>query len=276
MAENSFMTAPGAGVSNIEETGLTNGKRLVFVAGLHRSGTSLVYRCLSDHSRISGFKDTGVPEDEGQHLQSVYKPAAAFGGAGSFGFNDASFMDEHSPLVSSANAHQLLEEWGRHWDMSKPYLAEKSPPNLVRTRFLQALFPDCHFIVILRHPIAVGYATQKWRPRGTLIGNLIEHWLVCHERFERDRPYLRNVHVLKYEDFMANPQSQFDAICGFLGIGSEPLRREIRPEISDRYFGKWRKRRGNLATRWYTNQLIRNFERRVAQFGYSLIDGFDS
>ena len=47
---------------------------LVFVGGLHRSGTSLVHRCLASHPAVSGFSDTGVPEDEGQHLQTVYPP----------------------------------------------------------------------------------------------------------------------------------------------------------------------------------------------------------
>ena len=44
----------------------------VFVGGLHRSGTSLLARSLEAHPSVSGFRDTGVPEDEGQHLQSVY------------------------------------------------------------------------------------------------------------------------------------------------------------------------------------------------------------
>src|SRR4051812_31203825 len=55
-------------------------QRLVFVGGLHRSGTSLVHRCLADHPRASGFRNTGVWEDEGQHLQTVYRPAGSHGG----------------------------------------------------------------------------------------------------------------------------------------------------------------------------------------------------
>ena len=45
----------------------------VFVNGLHRSGTSILYRLLSAQLNFSGFSETGVPEDEGQHLQTVYK-----------------------------------------------------------------------------------------------------------------------------------------------------------------------------------------------------------
>ena len=37
------------------------GQRMVFVCGLHRSGTSVVHRCLREHPEVSGFSDTGVP-----------------------------------------------------------------------------------------------------------------------------------------------------------------------------------------------------------------------
>ena len=60
-------------------------RRLLFVGGLHRSGTSLVHRCLTRHPEVTGFSDTGVPEDEGQHLQTLYAPAYAHGGPGRFG-----------------------------------------------------------------------------------------------------------------------------------------------------------------------------------------------
>ena len=49
--------------------------RLVFVGGLHRSGTTPLTRCLAAHAQISGFAHTGVEEDEGQHLQTVHPPA---------------------------------------------------------------------------------------------------------------------------------------------------------------------------------------------------------
>jgi hypothetical protein len=49
------------------------------------------------------------------------------------------------------------------------------------------------------------------------IRRLIEHWLVCHEQFERDRPFLQHVHVLRYEDFVARPQDPLKARHSFLG-----------------------------------------------------------
>jgi hypothetical protein len=246
------------------------GERLVFLGGMHRSGTSLLHRCLSDHPDISGFHDTGVPEDEGQHLQSVYLPAAAYGGPGRFAYDPKAFLDEHSPLVTADNALQILREWARYWDMSRRLLLEKSPPNLVRSRFLQALFPGCRFVMVLRHPVAVAYATQKWTP-GDLVGRLIEHWLLCHEAFERDRPLLQHVHVLRYEDFVKNPQTELDAIHRFLGVPSQPLQRQVEEDVNSRYLKKWRGRSSSWLTRPYVRHVVGKYEDRVRRFGYSLM-----
>ena len=85
-------------------------QQLLFVAGLHRSGTSLLHGILAEHPDISGFADTGVPEDEGQHLQSVFQPAKRYGGPGKFAFQPESALDESSPLISDANRDKLLAQ----------------------------------------------------------------------------------------------------------------------------------------------------------------------
>jgi hypothetical protein len=102
---------------------------VLFIGGVHRSGTSLLHHILRAHSDISGFANTGVSMDEGQHLQSIYPTARAYGGPGRFGFDPRSFMDENHPLATCGNAAALAAEWGRHWDFGKQLLIEKSPPN---------------------------------------------------------------------------------------------------------------------------------------------------
>ena len=71
--------------------------RLVFVGGLHRSGTTPLTRCLAAHSQISGFEGTGVEEDEGQHLQTVHPPARAHADHGRFALSAAAHLTETSP-----------------------------------------------------------------------------------------------------------------------------------------------------------------------------------
>jgi len=81
--------------------------RFVFLAGLHRSGTTLLARLLAAHPEVSGFSDTGVPADEGQLLQTVYPAAKVWGGPGRFGFAPDAFssraisMTDATPDASS-------------------------------------------------------------------------------------------------------------------------------------------------------------------------------
>jgi hypothetical protein len=242
--------------------------KFIFIAGLHRSGTSLLFECLRAHPQVSGFRNTGVPEDEGQFLQSVYSPANVYGGPGRFGFHPQSYLDETSSLASPQTAERLFYEWGKFWDMEKPFLLEKSPPNLLRTRFLQALYPEAYFIVLVRHPIAVSYATKKWSH--TTLDSLLRHWLVCHEQFDADRTHLRNLLVLNYERFVAAPQETLNAVCAFLGIDETPLTRAVDPSGNDRYFMAWETMRRRTLTRLYTGYAALQYEQRLRPFGYSL------
>ncbi len=70
----------------------------IFIIGLHRSGTTALAEILSSHDLISGFKNTNVPKDEGQHLQTVYPTGKMQGGPGKFGFNNESYLNESSKL----------------------------------------------------------------------------------------------------------------------------------------------------------------------------------
>jgi hypothetical protein len=212
-------------------------ERLLFVGGLHRSGTSLLHRLLADHPEISAFAETGAPEDEGQHLQSVFPPAKAHGGPGRFGFAPASYLTERSPLVSTANAERLLSDWMPYWDLSRPVLVEKSPPNIVRARFLQALFPRAAFVFLVRHPACAALATQKWSK--TSVVELILHWLLVHGRLLSDLAHIRCYALLRYEDVVADPGEATARLFDFVGLPPH----EVGRPVEDRnrpYLRRWR------------------------------------
>ena len=234
----------------------------VFFSGLHRSGTSLLHRILREHPDTSGFSNTRVSEDEGQLLQSVIPPAWVFGGPGRFGFNRESHMDESHPLATPASGAKLFRQWSRHWDLSKRYLVEKSPPNLVRTRFIQSVFPHSSFITTIRHPIPVSLSTlRRWNPSS--LESLLEHWLVCHRRFFSDLPHLERIHVLRYEELAAEPRQTITAIQHFLGLEAAEFEEAVDPTANTRYFEQW----DSLPDR---EALIDRFEHQFEPFGYSL------
>jgi hypothetical protein len=244
--------------------------RFVFLAGLHRSGTTLLARLLAAHPEISGFSDTGVPADEGQHLQTVYPPAAVYGGPGRFGFAPKSHLTESSPLVSQESARRIFEEWSPHWDLSRPVLLEKSPPNLLKTRFLQALYPDAAFVVIVRHPIPVSVPTAKWR--GTRrYDRLFEHWLRSHALFEADREHLERVHVLTYEQLVCDPDGVLRGIFEFLELDPIAPSEPVEAGANEKYFRQWQELKRDVRMRAYLDLVSLRYERRVRRYGYSLL-----
>ncbi len=241
----------------------------LFVCGLHRSGTSLVHRCLARHPEVFGFHDTGMPEDEGQHLQTVYPPAYRHGGPGRFGFDPASHLTEESPLVTDANRARLIEEWGSHCSGGGGLFVEKSPPNLVRTRFLQAMFPRASFLVVVRHPAAVAGATQKWSH--TPSTSLVHHWVACHTTLRADAPQLERVRVVRYEEMVADPDASLAAIYDWLGLAPQASGEPVRADVNARYFARWRSR-ARLAGRLDRKLAARRYEGDVRSWGYSLRD----
>lgn len=242
---------------------MTAAQHHLFIGGLHRSGTSLLHRLLRAHPDISGFTDTGVQEDEGQHLQSVFPVGMAFGGPGRFGFDPRAAMDENHPLATPDNAATLAAEWGRHWDLTKPVLVEKTPLNLIRMRFLQALFPDARFILLLRHPVVVAFAT--WKFTGLAVADLIEHNLRVYERAFADMPMLRHVHVVHYEHLVAEPRQALDGVWRFAGVGDFPVVEVPALGSNAVYWGQWLSEREHIVVDARTGD-------RCRAIGYTLDD----
>lgn len=286
------MSIPTSVLDVVKLLVIDTGHKFLFIGGLHRSGTSLLHRCITDHPEVSGFSETGAPKNEGQHLQDVYPPAPTFGGPGIFGFDSSSYLDEDSQLANKENAEELFAQWSKHWDLSKPILVEKSPPNLVRARFLQALFPETHFVMIVRHPIAVSYATRKWTDllgylSRRIVGRelrpylptirlpiwlLIKHWVVCHERSKKDSEKIRSLLTVKYENLVEDTICTFEKIWKFIGVEPFDLNREVKCKLNRKYLYKWRKltRRRDAVGNFYSGYVFREYEDRVRKFGYSL------
>ena len=277
--------------------------RFIFVGGLHRSGTWLLTRCMEAHpqiSRLAQFDANGAKGEftsyEGQYLQTVYPTEIYFGGTGRFGFYTEAHLTEESPLVTEENRAKLSSEWSHHWDTSKPLLLEKTPSNIIRSRFLQAMFPSSQFIFIMRHPVAVALAQQKWS--GTSIMSLIEHWLVCYEMLIKDTKYLKDFIFVRYEHFVKQPQEETDRIYSFLGLDSVRHTQTVRSDGNEKYFRTWEQachvetKTKSLSRRFIdllipfatlhgypitileneVKMIIQRYESRANAFGYSLED----
>jgi len=246
---------------------------MVFLGGLHRSGTSLAFRLLRSHPLVSGFSGTGTSEDEGQHLQTVYQPATAFGGEGRFGFHSGAHLVELPPRRAQVDAETLYAQWSRYWDLRCPVLIEKSPPNLIRMRYLQSMFPHAHFVVITRHPLEVALAQRK-RTRRQPLWSLLRHWFACHDTFSADAPKIDRLLVLRYEALLSAPQQTLDQLLRFVGLppASDAVASEVSTEPSGRYRAEWERLVSRPWYRPYGELLVRRFEDDARRYGYGMRD----
>ena len=233
-------------------------KKYIFICGLHRSGTSTLTKMIGTSKSISIHTNTNVPENEGQHIKSVYDRALKHGGAGSFGFDKNYHYTEESYLLNAENNDKILNEWSKYWDLNKSILVEKSPPNIIHTRYLQEIVPNSFFIIILRHPFVVALATNKWNNQS--LDKHIEHWLHVHEILYNDLKKIKNYLIFKYEEL--NIDTFENKINNFL---EEKLSLSIDSKIINSMKVSNKKYFENIIPEHIKNK----YENKISNFGYT-------
>lgn len=161
--------------------------------------------------------------------------AANAKGLGAYGFNPHHHLTEEDASVRSRT--MLMNEWGYLWNLTRPVLLEKSPPNMIISTFLQEIFSTgdplpyannpqasgsnggsnsggsdsstssgttrAKFLFISRHPIANALALAK-----AVAGSLgadglpdmfkqVLHWVVSHETMREDMERLEDARVIR-------------------------------------------------------------------------------
>ncbi|QVL47841.1 MAG: sulfotransferase [Thiocapsa sp.] len=200
----------------------------LFILGLNNSGTTLLTRVLEQHPMIRSLPH------EGQWLTPALPHPPTFGAARTWSSRADIFhwieTDDPSP------ARRIRYDWAHYYPDRPGILLEKSPPNTLRSRWLEANFSPSRFIGIVRHPYALCEGAQ--RRLGVPVDETARHWRNGTGILLDDAEHLRHVVLMRYEDLTAHPAPLLRRLEAFLDVPPASLDETVLGDIKASYIRK--------------------------------------
>ncbi len=199
----------------------------VFVVGIWRSGTSLLYALLNQHPDISLMYESDLlllsPMFAAGKAKADWKQRWDFWNVGLSRHQlDPKHLPDQVPDVAAAMRAVCHEYAGAGiWGC-------KSPSYYDRLDLLSRLFPDARFIIIWRHPADTCRSIIRASKRTSFFGKtgMAKRALLGNREMKRGCDLLLSrgcqVHQLQYEELVAEPVAHMEAICDFLRIPFDP------------------------------------------------------
>ncbi len=190
-------------------------EKWVFIVGCSNSGTSILHDIIAQHPSV------GSLPTEGQFLTSQLLTPADVDLGRVWAIEPERFRLTESD-GQDIRVDLLKRQWAGHFnDAKRPLLLEKSPPNAIRTRWLQAHFENAHFVGIVRDGYAVAEGIRRRAQRSLEVA--ATHWAKSNELMVRDFEQLERKMLIRYEELTADPDSIAQDVLGFLGLSLDGL-----------------------------------------------------
>ncbi|MCY4087367.1 MAG: sulfotransferase [Actinomycetia bacterium] len=191
----------------------------LFVLGLNNSGTSILAHVLETHPLIRSLPA------EGQALTRALPTGAELGVRRNWTarLDDFHWTGESAPEA----ARRARYDWAFYLDRRPGIVLEKSPPNSVRSRWLQAFFAPSRFLAIVRHPYAVCEGMR--RRGGFALEDAARHWARGNGTMLADARELDRFRLVTYEEFCAEPHRVLAGVEAFLEL-EQPIDRAALDE----------------------------------------------
>ena len=159
----------------------------MFVVGAPRSGTTWLQLLLAQHPGIATSQETHLFERYLAHFDTVWRREVTLDVEREIGLR---------PLLTDAEFHALCREFaagvlehvggpppppGEEAGFAGRVVVEKTPGHVLSAGFIHALFPEAHFVHVIRDPRAVvssllragrGWG-KRWAPRGPATANRV-------------------------------------------------------------------------------------------------------
>ena len=191
----------------------------ICIAGMHRSGTSMIARLLQACGLFLGpEEELGFDSNDGEpHFENVRFVAlndeilSRLGGSWN---NPPEFVTgwEKMPEIEAlvVQGKKLTKRLRGQY-----YWGWKDPRNSLTLRFWQLIIPDLGVVICLRNPLEVARSLRK---RGDLIGiPLFQLWLTYYrELLSATSPQQRV--VTHYESYFQDPTTELQRVLNLIGM----------------------------------------------------------
>ena len=205
-------------------------ERLIFIIGAPRSGTTLLQRMLGSHSQIYthpephlltplaylGYYDTveRAPFDHVNAAQAFKEFAQELPRG------EADYLDALRAYANTLYGRVLAPS-------GRAYFLDKTPAYALVLPFIARLYPQAHYLVITRHPLAIRHSVAHSFFAGDyqaadVANPILRRYVPAIADFLR-RPTAAapaRVHV-RYEDLVAEPAVQMRRLLGHIGLPFE-------------------------------------------------------
>jgi hypothetical protein len=222
--------------------------RPIFIVGAPRSGTMLLYRILRSHSRLAHWR----PSEAHEVWEADYHPALRGWESNVLGASDV------DPEAAARIRRSFLLVTGRH-----RRLIDKTPRNVLRVPFVDAVFPDARYVYLKRdgrdnvNSLINAWRSPRYRtyelPQPHSIPGTDPRWwkfvlypgwrhdasgpleVVCAKQWSicNDRVVAASQHIgpdrwaeIRYEDLIDDPVSEVGRLMEFLRLDYERVVRE--------------------------------------------------
>ncbi len=205
-------------------------KRLVFLIGPPRSGSTLLARMLGAHSAVC------APEEP--HLITPLAHLGYFASVESAPYDPVITRQAARALVAGlpGGEHAYLDALRAYTDAiyrgllaggsgRATLLLDKTPAYALSLEFLARLYPGARYVVLTRHPLAVwsSYVDSFFDGDDRVAhahNPLLERYVPAIARFLREAPVA--LHRVRYEELVRDPEGHARALADFLGLDFEP------------------------------------------------------
>lgn len=169
----------------------------LFILAPPFSGSTLLNELLSTSSCVSTNNALGTRE--GQQLPGVRKLL----------WESNNKYDPEAPY----DWPFIRRQWLKYWDITKPVLLEKSPPNIVRATALAHHFVPASFIIMVRDPYAV---CESMIRRGQNAAEAAAFAVRCLRFQKQNIEKLQRFIFFRYEELTDAPENVREKLIAFM------------------------------------------------------------